>query len=370
MNQNLSKRALLAATVLVAMSLVSAPVSAQTGVIKGNVSDAEGPLAGANVYLEGTTLGAATAPDGNYEIRAIPPGNYVLVASIIGYKVGKREVTVSAGETLTEDFTLQSDILNMDAVVVTGTINPKAKLESSVAISTVNAQEIERRAPRNTADLLKAIPGFYVESSGGEGGNNLFARGIPADGSFRYVSLQEDGLPVFEDGELMFGNADLFLRVDETVDRMEGMRGGTGSIFASNAPGGIINFVSKTGGNTIGGLAKFTAGDYGLFRTDINIGGPLGDDWRFNLGGFYRFDEGIRPPGFTANQGGQIKGNFTRFLDNGYARINFKLLDDRNIFYLPIPLRNPDDPDGITGFDPNYGTMTSLDMNWTMACIR
>lgn len=348
-----------------ALFLIAAPgMAQQTGTIKGNVNDAEGPLVGVNVLLQGTTMGAATNVDGNYEIKNIPPGSYTLVASYIGYKRASSEVTVTAAQTLTVNFTLESDILDMAEIVVTGVLNPVSKLESSVAITTVHTDEIEMRAPRNTADLLKAIPGFYVESSGGEGGNNLFARGIPADGSFRYVSLQEDGLPVFEDGELMFGNADLLLRVDETVDRVEGVRGGTASIYASNAPGGIINFISKTGGSTFEGLAKVSLGDYGLFRTDANIRGPLTDKWTFNIGGFYRWDQGIRPPGFTANQGGQIKGNLTRFLDNGYLRLNFKMLDDRNIFYLPIPLTNPTDPDGIANFDPNYGTMTSLDMNY------
>ncbi len=351
-------------SVLMLLLLPVSLLAQQTGSIRGTVSDADGPMVGVNVYLEGTTLGAATRSNGEYEIKRVPPGSYTLVASMIGYKTEKQSVTVAAGETVTVNFTLEQDVLEMDAVVVTGVLNPVTKLESSVAISTVNIEEIRYRAPRNTADLLKAIPGFYVESSGGEGGNNLFARGIPADGSFRYVSLQEDGLPVFENGELMFGNVDLFYRVDETVERMEAVRGGTASIYASNAPGGIINFISKTGGSTFEGLAKVTVGDYGLYRVDLNVGGPLSENWRFNIGGFYRVDDGIRPPGFTANQGGQLKGNFTRLMEKGYVRFNFRFLDDKNIFYLPIPLTNPSKPTGIAGFDPNYGTMTSLDMNY------
>lgn len=339
--------------------------SQDAGTVKGIVADAEGnPLIGANVYLEGTPLGSSTDTDGAFLIMNVPPGDYTIAANYVSYKDQSTPVSVSAGESVTVNFTMESDVLDLSAVVVTGTVNPKTKIESSVAISTFNEAEIRQRAPQNTAELLEAIPGFYVESSGGEGGNNLFARGIPADGSFRYVSLQEDGLPVFEDGELMFGNADLFLRVDETVNRMEAVRGGTGSIFASNAPGGIINFISKTGGSNFGGLVKLGTSDYGTFRMDMNVGGPLGDDWRFNVGGFYRYDEGIRAPGFTANQGGQIKGNITRLMDKGYVRANFKFLNENNIFYLPIPLTNADSPESITGFDANYGTMTSLNMNY------
>ena len=142
---------------------------------------------------------------------------------------------------------------------------------------------------------------------------------------------------------------------------MEAVRGGSSSIFASNAPGGIVNFVTKTGGDVPQGLIKFTIGDYDLFRTDFNYGGPVGEDWRFNVGGFYRFDNGIRDPDFPANRGGQIRASFSRLLDNGFIRLGGKYLEERNIFYLPIPLQNPGSPDGLPGFDPNYGTMTSND---------
>lgn len=120
-----------------------------------------------------------------------------------------------------------------------------------------------------------------VESSGGEVGNNLFARGIPSAGAYEYVQIQEDGLPVFEDGALQFANADVFYRLDETVKKMEAVRGGSASIFASNAPGGIINFISKTGQNDFQGRAKISTSDYGLFRQDLNLSGAIVKDRLF-----------------------------------------------------------------------------------------
>lgn len=331
------------------------------GTITGNITDMKNkPIVGANVILEGTSLGAATDANGRYVISDVPKGEYVVVASVIGYKRTSKTVTVPVEGSVRADFSLKTDALDMSSVVVTGVTNPKEKIESSVAITTVNSEEMEMRAPRNTADLLKAVPGFYVESSGGEGGNNLFTRGIPADGSFRYVSVQEDGMPVFTAPEAMFFNVDLGVRVDENVKRMEGVRGGSGSIFASNAAGGIVNYISKTGGPEFSGSAKFSTADYGMYRTDIEFGGPVGEDIRYHLGGFYRADKGIRPTGFIANQGGQIKGNITYLMDQGYLRLYGKYLNDRNVFYLPIPLGGLDEE--LEGFDANYGTMTSRDL--------
>ena len=342
-----------------------APPSAtaqDTGTLTGRVVDqGNEPLPGAQVVIVGTQRGSTTDADGQYTIRGAPAGTIQVRASFVGYTRQTETVDLGAGETITIDFQLATDLLQMDEAVVTGSFTERSKLESSVAITTLDAAGIEQANPQSTADLLKTIPGFYVESSGGEGGNNLFARGIPADGSFRYVTMQENGLPVFNSAELAFANIDQLYRVDETVSRMEAVRGGTGALFASNAPAGFINFVSKTGGQDLGGTVKLTGATRGKVRTDFNFGGPFSDDWRFNVGGFYRYDQGVRDPGFPGNKGGQISANVTHFLDNGYIRVYGRYMNDQNIFYLPVPLQNPDDPEGIDGFDPNYGTMTNRD---------
>lgn len=336
---------------------------AQTGTVTGRVVDQDGKaIAGATVRVEGTTLGTLTDALGNYTLQQVPTGSQTVIVEMLGMRTLRQGVNVSSGSAATANFTLQIDPLQMEGLVVTGTATPIEKLESSVAITTMTDVEIEEKSPQSSAELLEVVPGFYVEASGGQGGNNVWARGIPQDGSFRYVAVQEDGLPVYESPELAFTNIDLLFRMDETVRTLEAVRGGGAPVFASNAPGGIVNIISKTGGDELAGVVKLTGGDYNLFRTDVNVGGPLfGDEWRFNVGGFYRFDTGVRDPGFPANRGGQMKANLTRLFENGYIRVYGKFLNERNIFYLPIPLQNPDSPEEIPGFDPNYGTLTTLD---------
>ncbi len=329
--------------------------------IRGRVVDVNGRgIPGAEVFIQGTQWGAAADENGDYVIPSVPEGKYTLIARCMGYRTVYRDVLVRENGTVQEDFVLDVDVLNMEEIVTIASRNPLTKIESSVAITTANNEQIFERFPQSTADLLKAIPGFYIESSGGISGNNLFPRGIPQDGSYRYVAFYEDGIPIFEAPELSFANIDIFMRVDETIAAMEGVRGGTGSIYASNAPGGIINFVSKTGGDGLQGVTRVTLGTRGLYRLDYNMGGALHRNLRFNLGGFVRYDNGIRPPGFIANRGGQIKGNLTYLFRRGYLRTFVKYLNDRNIFYLPVPLQDPDNPGPVVGFDPNYGTMTSI----------
>jgi len=352
------------------LCLVFAPnnVFAQAkNTVSGKVLDETGQtVPGANVSLKDTGKNTVTDENGTYIFSDVIAGNYTVEATNVGYKTYTKEITVKEGESLQVNLLLEGESQNLKEVVVTGSSTPRSKLESSVAITTMGAKAIEDRAPSSTAALLQTIPGFVVEASGGEIGNNLFARGIPSAGAYEYVQIQEDGLPVFEDGALQFANADTFYRLDETVSKMEAVRGGSASIFANNAPGGIINFISKTGQNEFMGRAKFTTSDYGMFRTDLNLSGALiQDKLFFNVGGFYRADDGVRNTGFTANKGGQIKGNITyKFDDSDYLRVNFKHLDDRNTFYLPIPLKsNNGKIEGIDGFNPNYGTLTSVNFS-------
>jgi len=337
------------------------------GTISGKVLDDSGvTVPGANVSIKETGKSTITDENGGYSFSNIEAGTYTIIATNVGYKTFEKKIAIKEGESLEVNLLLEGESQSLKEVVVTGSSAPRSKLESSVAITTMGAKAIEDRAPSSTAALLQTIPGFVVEASGGEIGNNLFARGIPSAGAYEYVQIQEDGLPVFEDGALQFANADTFYRLDETVSKMEAVRGGSASIFANNAPGGIINFISKTGQNDFQGRAKFTTSDYGMLRTDLNLSGALiQDKLFFNIGGFYRADNGVRNTGFTANKGGQIKGNITyKFDDDDYLRVNFKHLDDRNTFYLPIPLKsNNGKIEGIPGFNPNYGTLTSVNFS-------
>ena len=258
----------------------------------------------------------------------------------------------------------QPGLFPEEEISVTGSALGTEKLEATHAISNLSAGTIEKIKPLNTVDLLTQVPGFWAESSGGEGGNNVFARGIPAAGSFRYVALYEDGLPLYEEPQTAFLNADVLSRVDLTVDRVEAVRGGTSPLFANNAAGGTINIITKKGTENPEGVGSMTWGDYGMLRFDGHASGPITDKVFFSVGGFYRGDDGIRETGFRANNGGQLRASLTWKFDSGDMTLYGKYLDDRTIFYLPIPLRDPENPDVSLSdlIDPNTGTLASDDM--------
>ena len=331
------------------------------GAIAGRIiGDAGAPVAGAEIVI--TELGRSTLSraSGDYLLENVAPGTHTVEVRMIGYRTASATVNVAAGQRAALDFTLQSDPLKLDAVVVTGTQAPRVKLDASVAITVLSPEDVEQAAPRSTTEMLRYVPGFTrVESSGGEVNQNISMRGILG---VEYVMFMEDGLPVFPTMHTFFMNADNLFRPDENIQRMEVVRGGSSALFGSNTPGAIINFINRTGGAELGGSLKATAGTGGLARYDFNVNGPMGDDWRFNIGGFYRYDRGVRDPGYPGIRGGQLKASVTRLLDQGHIRASLKMIDDRNQFILPLPFRNQNDPEYVPGFS-DYGAMNTREAN-------
>jgi len=267
--------------------------------------------------------------------------------------------------------TLDDGPLPAERIIVTGRRGqtPRDRLALSYAVSTIDTDALELAAARTPASLLGQVPGFWVEASGGEASNNVRSRGVPGDG-YASVGVLEDGLPVQHDPGLAFLNADQFFRLGPSTARIEVVRGGPSALFTANAPGGVVNLVPREAGDSWAGLLDAETGDFGLVRTGLWAGGPLGG-WRIGAGGFYRRDDGVRDPGYTANEGGQFGVRLQREAagDGVSVTLAYRRLDDNVAFFLPIPLALDagGGVHGVAGLDPNYGTLngpalTGLDM--------
>jgi outer membrane receptor protein involved in Fe transport len=348
----------------ISTSFFSLSIYAQEGKIQGKVSDSGGMgLAGTSVLIEGTTKAQNTDFDGNFTLTGIKDGTYQIVVSFIGFKTQKVSVKVPQSGPL--KITLLDDQAVLDEVVVTGVFDKRTKMESSVAISTMNAKQIERTAATSAGDLLKNVPGVYVNQARGEVQNTVYSRGISAGSidnanGYYYVSLQEDGLPVTN---LNLG-VDYFLRADAGTARVEAVKGGTASILGANAPGGIFNYVTKEGGKKFSGEIRSKFGLEGNFknpyyRTDLNLGGPMNKSGSltYNVSGFYRESDGARALGYPMNNGGQIKANIVNKYKNGSIKVYAKILDDKNAvaeFTPTIGWNDPKIPAGFSSTDSYY----------------
>lgn len=347
------KRVLHAFVLLVLATLAFSKSFSQADSLTGKVTDQAGnPLAGATVKVKGTNTTTTTNEQGMFSFSNAP-GTGTLIVSYVGHAT--TETTFASGQEVR--VSLNEAEIQSDEVVVTGVFDKRTKLQSSVAISTLNAGRIAQLAPTSAADLLKNVPGIYVNNARGEISNTVYSRGISANSidnsaGYYYVSMQEDGLPVTNAAP----NADFYLRADITTARLEAVRGGTASIFGANAPGGIFNYISKTGGPTFEGEARAKFGLEGngknpYYRTDINIGGPFkkGGSVTYNIGGFFRLSQGPRYPGYWGNNGGQVKANIVKTYAAGSLKIYGKWLDDRNAAAEFIPSQDWSNPHVMAG---------------------
>ena len=247
-----------------------------------------------------------------------------------------------------------SDGLKLDSVVVTGTSTGGTKMRSSVSVSTLEGDGVVTTTANSATEVLRSVPGLRSESSGGESNANVGVRGIPISaGGARYIQFQEDGLPILQFGDIAFATPDTWLRVDASLDRLEVLRGGSASTLATGSPGGIINFIGKTGLEPGGSIALSKGLGHDLNRIDMGYGGRAGEKTRFWIGGFYRTGDGGRPGASGTEKGGQIRGNITQELDNGFVRLSFKHLDDHSPSFLPTPVRFVNGGiEKIDGIDP------------------
>lgn len=255
----------------------------------------------------------------------------------------------------------EEKVIELDRfIVTTGVFQGLKKSEATVALSTITKEDLAKTVPASAASLLENVSGVYVNSALGEIRNIVYSRGVSAnaaDGAsgYFYVSMQEDGLPVTNVTAGNYG-PDYFLRADAMLERVEAVRGGSAAVTNSNAPGGIFNYITKTGTDVAGGVvsARFGlegGGENPFYRTDLAVSGPLGKGWYYSAGGFYRHSVGARDAGYPLNQGGQIKANLVKKFENGSVQIYAKMLDDRNGWAEFIPAVNFNDPRPARGFD-------------------
>jgi iron complex outermembrane receptor protein len=323
--------------------------------IHGKISDdKENPVSGATIQVKGTNSYAITDSEGNFNL-SVPSANSKLIVTSVGFKTlevnvdGKSELTITLNQFATE----------LNQVIVTGVFDKRNRMDASIAITAINAAQLKAQASVSAADLLKNVPGVYVNSSFGEVRNIVAVRGTPLSNTpaagLKFISMQEDGLPVTNVSGNNYG-PDYFLRVDATIGRVEAVRGGSATITGSDAPGGLFNYISKTGGNKFEGEVRLKYGLEGdgnpYYRADFNIGGPMSKkgDWTYNIGGFYRNSNGARYAGYPLNKGGQLKGNIVKKLKNGSLKLYAKYLDDRNGYFDLLPIQNFDHPKIAPGF--------------------
>ena len=261
----------------------------------------------------------------------------------------------------------------LEEVVVTASPGAnRSQLETAASVTSIGADLIEDFQPTSESEVLRMIPGIQVAGTVGPGGNaNIAVRGLAvATGGAPFIQIQEDGLPTVLFGDIQFGNNDYWTRFDESVQRVEGVRGGTAATFASQAPGAIVNYISRTGREEGGQVALTTGIGFDEQRFGFRYGGSLGDALSYHVGAYFKQGQGPYRIGFNASDSVQIKANLTRDFSGssyeGHIRFHVKLADTQEPNYTGSPAlvdlngRSADNIRAFPGFDGRSDSTHSI----------
>jgi outer membrane receptor protein involved in Fe transport len=176
----------------------------------------------------------------------------------------------------------------IEEIIVTGTAGGAElrKFDASFAITTVSDSQISQYQPDSTADLLKLVPGVWSESSGGVSGANVFVRGFPGGGDAPFLTVQVNGAPIYPPSTLSFLENTTLFRLDETVLRMEAVRGGPNPVFSNGQPGLTTKFILREGREETQGMPKYTTSDFDLRRSDGYLSVEIVDQLYYIVGGY------------------------------------------------------------------------------------
>ncbi len=233
---------------------------AQSGSITGLVTDAENndPLLGANVIVEGTTMGAATDINGNYAIQNVPVGAVTIMVSYIGYEKQDLDLTVTLGEIVTANIALAREAIQMQTYVVTASRKRERVEDAPAAISVITQKEIRRESNTNLGDYLKQVKGVDFTQSGVDS-YNLSARGFNSSFSSRLLTLTDGRMANIPSLRLIAYNV---IPVSfEDVKQFEVVLGPSSALYGPNAHSGVLNIITSTPRESVGTTVNIQGGN-------------------------------------------------------------------------------------------------------------
>lgn len=234
-------------TGLLAVCLLTAlPLPAQTpGSIKGRVTDKDTgePLVGANVFIEGTGIGASADLDGRYLLRSIPPGQYSVKVSYIGYVAEAKETQVRNDQTVEIDFRLTARAITGETFVVMGQARGQIsavnqQLASNTISNIVSQDRIKELPDVNAAESIGRLPGVSINRWGGEA-TAVAIRGLSP--KYNTVTVNGVALPATSNEDR---SVDLSLISSNILDGIELKKANTPDMDA-DALGGTVDLRLK-----------------------------------------------------------------------------------------------------------------------------
>lgn len=228
-------------------------------------------------------------------------------------------------------------VLQLEPVVVTATRMETPLKEVAPAVTVVTQEDIQQQQANTVAEALRNVPGVEVEQQGSRGtSTSVFIRGAEPDQTLVLI----DGVKV---NSVTLGYFDFANLTTENVDRIEVLRGGGGTLYGSEAVGGVINIITKKGDGPLTANVSAEGGNGATHREVLSFSGSQGIVG-FSGAAAYIDTEGFRPfndgyHNFSSNlrldvspiPQGALRGFFR------YSSAEIGLYNNKNYLGVPDP---------------------------------
>lgn len=255
-------------------------------------------------------------------------------------ELGAQEVQEASApqENTSSETPPQKPASRLNPVVVTATRTETPLQETAVSVTVIDEQEIQQRQAETVAELLRTVPGVDIVQNGSRGTTtSVFLRGSESDQTLVLI----DGVEI---NSVTLGAADFSTMTTENIDRIEVLRGGGGTLYGSQAIGGVINILSKKGEGTPTFSLSSEGGNGAAHREVLSVSGShgivgfSGAVANVDTDGFRAFNDGHR--NFTTNGRLDVnllpQGTLRGFFRYGDAKTG--LFNNKN--YLGVPDAN------------------------------
>lgn len=214
------------------------------GTVAGQIVDkTQGePLAGAEVQIDGTRFSAVTDQNGRYRVPDLPPGDYTLVVTFLGFGGDKRPITIRSGAVTTADFQLAltfSEAVTVSAPILEGQTRAlNQQKTASNMVNVVSADQLAGFPDPNVAEAAQRVPGVSLQRDDGEG-ELMLIRGLsPALNS---MTMNGERIPSTESTSRAVNSISIASDILQTIEVTKSLRPDQDG----DAIGGVVNFVTK-----------------------------------------------------------------------------------------------------------------------------
>ena len=207
--------------------------------LRGTVLCSKGPVAFAVVGVKGTSFGNIADSAGNFVIYDVPPGRYLVEVNAAGYITSQKKISLNNDSENEMKFYLEEDPATLDEVVVSGTLNETSMKESAIPIEVLTPKLFRKNPTPSLFDAMNMVNGVQPQLNCSVcNTGDIHINGM--EGPYTMITI--DGMPIVSSLSTVYGLSGI---PNSIVQRIEIVKGPAGTLYGSEAVGGLINVITK-----------------------------------------------------------------------------------------------------------------------------